>query len=215
MARRRALVLETDLLVAERTQRLLAAEDFAVCHTAVPELAFELAASLDMDLYVAGVSDEPGAETPGLLATRAPLVLLAPLERRAVATHLRVAYPDAILVDRALRDPESLRRALPPRTEAPEPAPVDGVRLAFETFGLSERQLEVLGRALLGDPSAEIARRLFISQATVRNHLHAIYERVGVSGRRELLGRCVRGLLEGNALIRPIPPMRPIGPTGA
>ena len=54
-------------------------------------------------------------------------------------------------------------------------------------------------RALVGDPSPEIARRLFISQATVRNHLHAIYDRVGVSGRRELLGRFVRGLLEGSA----------------
>lgn len=199
MAQERALVLERDLLVAERAQLLLATEGFAVCHTAVPEFAFELAASLEMDLYVAGVSDEPAAEAPGLLATRAPLVLLAPLERAGVATHLRVAYPDATLVDRALRDPESLRRAVRPRPGSQERPPADGVRVAFETFGLSERQLEVLERALLGDPSPEIARRLFISQATVRNHLHAIYERIGVSGRRELLGRFVRGLLEGKA----------------
>jgi DNA-binding CsgD family transcriptional regulator len=48
-------------------------------------------------------------------------------------------------------------------------------------------------------PSANIAAKLFISELTVRNHLHAIYERVGVSGRRELLGRFVQGLIEGNA----------------
>ena len=66
----------------------------------------------------------------------------------------------------------------------------------FGPFGLSERQLEVLGRALLGEGSGAIAGRLFISELTVRNHLHAIYTQVGVSGRRELNGRFVRGLIQ-------------------
>ena len=78
------------------------------------------------------------------------------------------------------------------------PAP-DTVREAFLPFGLSERQLEVLGGALVGATSRQIAKQLFISELTVRNHLHAIYERVGVSGRRELLGRFVQGLIEGHA----------------
>ena len=71
----------------------------------------------------------------------------------------------------------------------------DLVRGSFEPFGLSERQLEVLRLALVGQTPAEIGSTLFISERTVRNHLHAIYERVGVSGRRELLGRFVRVLL--------------------
>jgi DNA-binding CsgD family transcriptional regulator len=50
--------------------------------------------------------------------------------------------------------------------------------------------------ALLGESRREIAGRLYVTEMTVRNHLHAIYERVGVSGRRELVGRFVRGLLE-------------------
>ena len=54
----------------------------------------------------------------------------------------------------------------------------------------------MLRRALLGDSAAEIAGRLYISELTVRNHLHAIYERVGVSGRRELQGRFLQTLLE-------------------
>ena len=70
------------------------------------------------------------------------------------------------------------------------------MRRTFGPFGLSERQLEVLSRALLGETSAEVARKLFISELTVRNHLHAIYQRVGVSGRRELLGRFVQALIE-------------------
>jgi DNA-binding CsgD family transcriptional regulator len=71
------------------------------------------------------------------------------------------------------------------------------VRETFEPFGLSERQLEVLRAALVGSRPREIGSQLFISELTVRNHLHAIYEKVGVSGRRELLGRFVSALLEG------------------
>ena len=108
--------------------------------------------------------------------------------------------PGAILVDRSLRDTDALRRVLcGPEPEGPAPAGPDTVRRAFLPFGLSERQLEVLGSALRGDTSRQIAGKLFISELTVRNHLHAIYERVGVSGRRELLGRFVQGLIEGTA----------------
>jgi len=105
-----------------------------------------------------------------------------------------------LVVERQLRDPNALRRALG-LDDAARPLLLepDAVRRAFVEFGLSERQLEVLGLALRGAPSREVARRLFISELTVRNHLHAIYERVGVSGRRELLGRFVQGLMEGHA----------------
>ena len=102
-------------------------------------------------------------------------------------------------MDRGLRDPDALVGALDSALGEPSEASLptaDVVRRAFEPFQLSERQLEVLSSALLGDSSAEIAGKLYISQMTVRNHLHAIYERVGVSGRRELLGRFVRGLVE-------------------
>jgi DNA-binding CsgD family transcriptional regulator len=69
------------------------------------------------------------------------------------------------------------------------------VRETFEPFGISVRQLEVLRLSLAGASPAEVGASLFISEPTVRNHLHAIYERVGVSGRRELLGQFVSGLI--------------------
>ncbi len=128
-----------------------------------------------------------------------PLLLLAPLAG-AGATAYRLALPEAVPLDRELRDPDTLRRVLAdPEPGAPSAATPDAVRRAFLAFRLSERQLEVLSSALRGHASREIARALFISELTVRNHLHAIYERVGVSGRRELLGRFVSGLIEGNA----------------
>ena len=54
-----------------------------------------------------------------------------------------------------------------------------------ETHGLSMRQLEVLEELAEGRSNDEIARRLFISTNTVKFHLRAIYERLGVHNRVE------------------------------
>jgi DNA-binding NarL/FixJ family response regulator len=51
--------------------------------------------------------------------------------------------------------------------------------------GLSERQLEVLELLAQGLPNGTIAERLFISKNTVKFHIAAIYERLGVSNRVE------------------------------
>ncbi|MEE9281825.1 MAG: LuxR C-terminal-related transcriptional regulator [Myxococcota bacterium] len=190
------LVYEPDGLVCERVRQMARAEGFGTCAVDRMELFRRLHAHFSFDFFVVGTAGADELEELRLDRKVQPLVLLAPLHERGAAAHYRVAFPDAILVDRGLRDPDALRRALGvrgPRETAP--AEVDTVRRTFGPFGLSERQLEVLSRALIGESSAEVARKLFISELTVRNHLHAIYERVGVSGRRELLGRFVRALI--------------------
>jgi len=48
---------------------------------------------------------------------------------------------------------------------------------------LSPRQWEVLRFVAEGDTNAEIARRLFVAESTVRKHLENIYERLGVTTR--------------------------------
>ncbi len=55
--------------------------------------------------------------------------------------------------------------------------------------GLSERQMEVLRRLLAGESARVSARELFLSESTVRNHLSAIYRRLGVHSREELLAQ--------------------------
>jgi two-component system, NarL family, response regulator DesR len=53
---------------------------------------------------------------------------------------------------------------------------------------LSCRQLEVLEELALGRSNDEIARRLYISVNTVKFHLNAIYDRLGVHNRVEAAG---------------------------
>jgi DNA-binding CsgD family transcriptional regulator len=54
---------------------------------------------------------------------------------------------------------------------------------------LSPRQTEILDRMLAGERVPDIARSLFISTSTVRNHLSAIFRMYGVHSQHELLAR--------------------------
>jgi DNA-binding NarL/FixJ family response regulator len=52
---------------------------------------------------------------------------------------------------------------------------------------LSTRQLEILRRLLDGDRVPAIARDLYVSASTVRNHLSSIFRKLGVHSQEELL----------------------------
>jgi DNA-binding CsgD family transcriptional regulator/PAS domain-containing protein len=55
--------------------------------------------------------------------------------------------------------------------------------------GLTPRQFEVLTRLVAGERTPAIADALFLSPSTVRNHLSAIYRRLGVRSQQELFRR--------------------------
>jgi two-component system response regulator DesR len=52
---------------------------------------------------------------------------------------------------------------------------------------LSEREIEILRLAKRGLPNPQIAQALHISPGTVRNHLSAVYRKLGVHSRHEAL----------------------------
>lgn len=52
---------------------------------------------------------------------------------------------------------------------------------------LTTRELEIVARLLDGDRPPEIAKKLFLSQSTVRNHLASVFAKVGVTSQQELL----------------------------
>jgi DNA-binding NarL/FixJ family response regulator len=59
-----------------------------------------------------------------------------------------------------------------------------GVRC--EKLMLSDREMEVVQRVAQGFHNREIGKKLFISEQTVKNHLHNIFDKLGVSDRLEL-----------------------------
>jgi DNA-binding CsgD family transcriptional regulator len=61
--------------------------------------------------------------------------------------------------------------------------------LLMAAYGLSEREQDVTRLVLRGDSTAQIAESLFISPHTVQQHLKSVFEKTGVSSRRDLVGK--------------------------
>lgn len=64
---------------------------------------------------------------------------------------------------------------------------------ALESLGISEREHEVLGLLADGLSNAEISKRLFVSQNTVKTHLARLYDKLEV-GRRTQAVKKARSL---------------------
>jgi DNA-binding NarL/FixJ family response regulator len=67
--------------------------------------------------------------------------------------------------------------------------------------GISERELEVLKLTVTGLSAKEVAKRLGLSEKTVRNHTANIYEKLGIHDRSQALFYAVRkGLVDPESL---------------
>ena len=58
-----------------------------------------------------------------------------------------------------------------------------------ELSTLTSREYEIVVRLVGGERVSAIARRLFLSESTVRNHLTAVYRKLGVGSQGELVAR--------------------------
>ena len=71
-----------------------------------------------------------------------------------------------------------------------EPAhPAEIAPLIVRAYDLSPRERDITQQVIRGLSTIEIAEQLFISTNTVQDHLKAIFTKVGVSSRRELVAR--------------------------
>ncbi|MGW6282269.1 helix-turn-helix transcriptional regulator [Kribbella sp. NPDC055071] len=68
-------------------------------------------------------------------------------------------------------------------------APGGVIPLIVAAYGLTERERSVVQQVLGGASTNDIAQRLQLSPYTVQDHLKAIFDKVGVTSRRELSSR--------------------------
>ncbi|MBR5259778.1 MAG: helix-turn-helix transcriptional regulator [Eggerthellaceae bacterium] len=62
----------------------------------------------------------------------------------------------------------------------------DACRLLAEQYGLSGRELEVLEQLAAGQTVPLAAKKLLVSQSTVKTHIRHVYEKMGIHTRQEL-----------------------------
>ncbi|MEV3861660.1 response regulator transcription factor [Streptomyces sp. NPDC050095] len=203
----RLLLADDHPVVRAGLRAVLDAEpDFEiVAEAATAERAVELAGGADVDVVLMDLQFGAGmhgaratAEIAALDGGPRVLVLttydtdadiLAAVEAGASGYLLKDAPPEELAA--AVRTAASGRSALAPAIAL---RLMDRMRAPAEA--LSKRELEVLQLVRDGLSNAEIARQLFLSQATVKSHLVHIYAKLGVDSRTSAVARATqRGLL--------------------
>jgi len=95
--------------------------------------------------------------------------------------------------------PDQLVRALAVAVRGELVAPRELLRYVLskdhpaDLVALSVRQREILGHVVEGLSNAEIGRRLYLSESTIKQHLRAAYKLLGVSNRTEAANIFRRG----------------------
>jgi DNA-binding CsgD family transcriptional regulator len=67
--------------------------------------------------------------------------------------------------------------------------PVEIAQLIVQAYALSHRESEIVQLVAQGQPTAQIATTFHITPNTVQDHLKAIFDKVGVRSRRELVSQ--------------------------
>jgi DNA-binding NarL/FixJ family response regulator len=78
--------------------------------------------------------------------------------------------------------------AVAPPEEAKEPTVVPEV---VKRHALSRREVEICRLLVAGLTNADIARRLYIEEKTVKNHLNRIFAKLGAANRAEAIATCL------------------------
>lgn len=188
--------------------RILIADDQALIRG-----AFAVLLGLETDFEVVAQVGAGDHVVPEALRTRAEVALLdvqmPGMDGLAAASSLRDQLPSCrVIILTTFGRPGYLRRAMEAGAmgflvkDAPPEQLIDTIRrvlaglrvvdpaLAAETLSVGEspltgRERDVLSAAASGGTVAEVARRLYLSEGTVRNHLSSVIGKTGTSTRAE------------------------------
>jgi PAS domain S-box-containing protein len=176
--------------------------------TVLPRLR-ELAHPADLPTLEGSFGRRSSTETPETFSLRlrgldekwlsarvtvSPLRGQVPQKFALVMSLLHTDGPDDTESERVARLEEQLARIRQVVEAADDVAPAASVDLS----DLTMRQREIVERLLLGHRVDAIARDLYVSPSTVRNHLSAIFDKLGVASQSELVE-----LLRGQATSDP------------
>jgi len=212
----RILIADDEALVRGGLRMILDAQpDFDVIGEAGDGRdALAMAAELEPDLVLMDIR-MPGIDglesTRRLLSEAGPKVLVLTtfdldeyvyeaIRAGASGFLLKSAPPEqlvggvrAVMAGDALLSPQITRRLLDRFIQRPPPS----AHCPPELADLSEREIEVLRLIAEGNPNAEIAAALFLSEATVKTHVNHILTKLRLRDRVQAVGLAYRtGLMD-------------------
>jgi DNA-binding NarL/FixJ family response regulator len=200
--RSRILLVDDHRLLRETLRRNLEGFDFDVVGEASDgPSALTMALDLRPDLILMDVSMAGG---DGISATRSImradarqriLVLSMHTDSRTIKDAISAGAVGYIDKSSSIDDVVQLMRQILSGDVSLSPQVADVMlKVVDETpnHDLSERELEVLKAVATGRSTLEVARDLFISQKTVKNHLASIYAKLEARDRTEAVVKAIR-----------------------
>jgi DNA-binding NarL/FixJ family response regulator len=142
---------------------------------------------LDADTDLVLIVDEGPELAAAVQASRRRLPeagIVAILAETALGETRRLlaAGADALVLEDEMDDvlPTALRSVSLGQVSVPRP-----LRELVEIPALSHRERQILALVVAGCTNAEIAKRLYLAESTVKTHLSSAFRRLGVTSRRE------------------------------
>jgi DNA-binding NarL/FixJ family response regulator len=117
----------------------------------------------------------------GILLKEAPTSLVEKSIQRVQAGEIWLDSNTTAAVIRHFASPKDF-----PAAHTPGSGSVGGNKTSRERAQLSQREREIIVLIAQGYKNKEIAEKMFITEQTVKNHLHNVFDKLGVSDRLEL-----------------------------
>jgi two-component system, NarL family, nitrate/nitrite response regulator NarL len=201
----KVLLASEHLIIREGLRKLLESDPgvAVVGDVSDPQEALTVTRAVKPDVVIVGFCGRLLIKTLRSLRQLAPageygrVIVLAPrIDKKQTIQALQLGVGGILLKDTSARAlAESVHKvAAGERIGAPHdltgsgdtPHHTDGSGGTAQQFGLTSRELDIVAAVRRGDSNRAIARRLALSEDTVKHHLTSVFDKTGVGSRLEL-----------------------------